>query len=214
MDSPDPVEELRGRSYCEDPGLAGDGENAEEHQMTSNAPGDSGVLGSLRSVDGRGVVRLENSFDAKVDDVWSAITDPARLAQWHARVEGDLRPGGTFRRYVAADDWEGIGRVEACEAPRRLVVTTRESDESWRRGQGVPPFDETLDATLTANGDQTILVVEIGNLPLEPLAFFGVGWQIHFEKLAAYLAGRELGDTTERWDVLVPAYQLLAADLD
>lgn len=181
--------------------------------MTKEAPDGTPILGSLRSVGGRGVVRLEDRFDTDIDDLWSAITDPGRLAQWHARVEGDLRPGGTFRRYVDADDWEGIGRVEACEAPRRLVVTTRESEESWRKGQGVPPFDETLDAALTADGDQTILVVEIGNLPLEPLAFFGVGWQIHFEKLAAYLVGREPGDIEQRWDVLVPAYQVLAADI-
>jgi len=74
--------------------------------------------------------------------------------------------------------------------------------------------DETLDATLTADGNQTILVVEIGNLPLEPLPYFGVGWQLHFEKLAAYLAGSELDDTTARWDVLVPAYQAMAAEID
>ena len=181
--------------------------------MTGNEPGDGVVLGRLRSVDGRGVVRLEDRFDSHIDDLWSAITDPSRLAQWHARVEGDLRPGGAFRRYVDADDWEGTGRVELCEAPRHLVVTTRETEESWRKGQGVPPFDETVDATLTANGEQTILVVEIGNLPLEPLPYFGVGWQIHFEKLAAYLAGRELEDTEARWDVLVPAYQDMAAHI-
>lgn len=181
--------------------------------MTSNTPSDRGALGSLRSVAGRGVVRLEDRFDTDIDDLWSAITEPGRLARWHGKVEGDLRPGGTFRRYVEADDWEGSGRVEVCEAPRRLVVTNRESQESWRKGQGAPPFDATLDATLTADGDQTILVVEIGNLPLEPLAFFGVGWQIHLEKLAAYVVGRELGDTEGRWDVLVPAYQALAADL-
>jgi uncharacterized protein YndB with AHSA1/START domain len=171
------------------------------------------ILGSLRSVGGRGAIRLEDRFDTDIDDLWSAITDPDRLVQWHAKVEGDLRPGGAFRRYVEEADWDGTGRVEVCEAPRRLVVTTRESQESWRKGHGVPPFDETLDATLTANGDQTILLVEIGNFPLEPLAFYGVGWQIHCEKLAAYLAGRELGDTTQCWDVLLPAYQALAADI-
>ena len=182
--------------------------------MTNHASDGSPILGRLRLVDGTGVVRLEDRFNTDIDDLWSAITDPARLVQWHARVDGDLRPGGTFRRFVEVDDWDGTGRVDVCEAPRRLVVTTRESDESWRRGQGLPPFDCTLDATLTADGDQTILVVEVANLPLEPLAFYGVGWQLHFEKLAAYLAGHEVGDNKGRWDVLVPAYQALAVDLD
>ena len=94
------------------------------------------------------------------------------------------------------------------------MVTTRESEQSWRKGQGVPPFDQTLDATLTADGNQTVLVVEIGNLPLEPLTYFGVGWQIHFEKLAAYLAGSAPDDTEARWEVPVPAYQDLAAEMD
>ncbi len=182
--------------------------------MTKNAPDGTSILGSLRSVDGRGVVLLEDRFDTDIDDLWSAITDPGRLAQWHAKVEGDLREGGTFRLFVEADDWEGTGRVEACEAPRRLVVSSRESEQSWRKGQGVPPFDATLDATLTADGNQTVLVVEIGNLPLEPLPYFGVGWQVHFEKLAAYLAGSALGDAERRWEVLVPAYQDLAAEMD
>jgi uncharacterized protein YndB with AHSA1/START domain len=149
--------------------------------VTKNAPDGTRILGGLRSVDGRGAVRLEARFDTNIDELWWAITEPGRLAQWHAKVEGDLRVGGTFRPFVEADDWEGTGRVEACEAPRRLVVATRESEESWRKGQGMPPFDETLDATLAGDGTQTILVVEIGNLPLEPPPDFGVGWQIHFE---------------------------------
>jgi hypothetical protein len=55
--------------------------------------------------------------------------------------------------------------VAACEPPRRLLVTTRETEESWRKGQGAPPFDKTLEVTLTADGDQTILVAEIRGLP-------------------------------------------------
>jgi uncharacterized protein YndB with AHSA1/START domain len=173
----------------------------------------AGIVRSLQSVDGRGVVHLACRYDTGIDDLWSAITDPVRLAQWHARVDGDLRPGGTFRRYVEADGWEGTGRVEACEAPRRLVVTTRESDESWRRGQGAPPFDLHLEASLSPLGNHTMLVLDIEGLPLEPLAYFGVGWQIHMERLAAYLEGRDVGDIEARWDELIPAYQHLAAGI-
>jgi uncharacterized protein YndB with AHSA1/START domain len=43
-------------------------------------------------------------------------------------VEGDLRPGGEFRARFTSG-WEGTGRVEACEPPRRLRVLTWESDE-------------------------------------------------------------------------------------
>jgi uncharacterized protein YndB with AHSA1/START domain len=127
--------------------------------------------------------------------------------------EGDLRPGGEFRFYIEADDIESTGRVEACEPPRRLVVTARETDESYQRGQGVPPFDSVREGTLTADGDQTILVLEIKGMPLDKVAFYGAGWQIHAETLAAHLAGQEPADVEARWEDLVPPYQKLAASL-
>jgi uncharacterized protein YndB with AHSA1/START domain len=181
--------------------------------MTSNTGAGTRLLGSLRSADGTGVVRIEDRYDTDIEDLWSALTDPGRLARWHGQVEGDLRPGGQFRLYIEADDIESTGRIVACEPPRRLLVTTRETDESWRKGNGVPPFDETIEATLTADGDQTILVIEVQGMPLDAVAFYGAGWQIHAENLAAYLAGRERGDTEARWAELVPPYQDLAAKI-
>ena len=50
-------------------------------------------------------------------------------------------------------------------------------------------------------------------MPLDAIAFYGVGWQIHAENLAAYLTGRTHGDTKTRWDDLLPAYQELAASI-
>jgi len=182
--------------------------------MSSNVPGGGRILGSLRSADGVGVVRIEDRYDTAIDDLWAAITKPDRLARWFGQVEGDLRPGGAFRMYLAADDIESAGRVEACEPPRRLRVTNRETDESYRKGQGALPFDATIDATLTPEGDQTILVIEVQGMPLDKIAFYGAGWQIHAENLAAYLAGRERGDTEVRWAELVPPYQDLAANID
>jgi uncharacterized protein YndB with AHSA1/START domain len=181
--------------------------------MTSNARPGVRIIGSLRSADGTGVVRMQDRFDTDIDDVWSALTDPLRLARWIGEVGGDLRPGGQFRLYVEDAGSDATGRVEAYEPPRRLRVTTRETDESYLRGNGVPPYDEVIEATLTADGDQTILVIEVQGMPLDAVAFYGAGWQIHAESLAAYLAGRERGDTEARWGELVPAYQDLAANI-
>ena len=44
--------------------------------------------------DGKGIVRIEDRFDTKIDDLWSALTDPRRLARWIGEVKGGLRPGG------------------------------------------------------------------------------------------------------------------------
>jgi hypothetical protein len=57
--------------------------------MTSNAQGGSGrILGSLRSADGKGAVRMQDHYDTDIDDLWSALTDPRRLARWIGEVEG------------------------------------------------------------------------------------------------------------------------------
>ena len=172
--------------------------------MTGNARPGTRILGSLRSADGTGIVRIEDRYDTDIEDLWSALTDPRRLARWYGQVEGDLRPGGQFRGHLDSSGWDGTGRVEACEPPRRLLVTTRGVDES---------YDEVIEATLTAEGDQTILVIEARGMPMDLIAFYGAGYQIHAEKLAADLAGRERGDTKARWDELVPPYQDLAADI-
>ena len=41
-------------------------------------------------------------------------------------------------------------------------------------------------------------------MPMDKIAFYGVGWQIHAENLATYLAGHELGDIEARWEELKP----------
>src|SRR6266571_1041163 len=116
----------------------------KEHQMTSNARGGGGILGSLRSADGKGIVRMEDRYDTNIDDLWSALTDPGRLARWIGEVEGDLRLGGEFRTHFFASGAKSTGRVEACDPPERLLLSTKHVDES---------YELVIEATLTADGD-------------------------------------------------------------
>jgi uncharacterized protein YndB with AHSA1/START domain len=176
--------------------------------MTGNAHPGTRILGSLRSADGTGAVRMQDRFDTDIDDVWSAVTDPSRLARWYGEIEGDLRLGGEFHARVFASGWEGTGRVEACEPPRRLLLTLRDADP--QPGQ---PGETAIEATLAADGDQTILILEERGMPLDLLAAYGAGIQVHVEDLAAHLAGRERCDAEARWAELFPAYQDLAASV-
>jgi uncharacterized protein YndB with AHSA1/START domain len=164
--------------------------------MTSHGTGVSlGLVGSLRVVDGKAVVRMEDVFDTGIDDLWSAFTDPQRLARWLARVEGDLRLGGQFRASFTSG-WEGPGRVDVCDPPRRLLVTMDQDKD-----------DATvIAAELVPDGGQTRLVVEERGLPLDDAAGHGAGWQAHIEDLAAHLAGRPRADWRARWTELTPAY--------
>jgi len=171
--------------------------------MTGNTRAGDRILGSLRSADGKGIVRMEDRFGTDIDDLWSAVTDPLRLARWIGEVEGKLRLGGEFRARFFASGWEGTGRVEACEPPQRLLVRTWDADQ---------PDGHVIEATLTADADETILVIEERGMPLAQLAAYGAGIQVHVEDLAAHLAGRERVAAT-RWDELLPAYQALAANV-
>jgi len=172
--------------------------------MTSNAPGGRRILGSLRSADNEGVVRMEDRFDTGIDELWSALTDPPRLARWLGEVEGDLHLGGVFRARFYASGWEGTGRVEVCEPPQRLLVVAKGTDEA----------DEgPIEITLTAEGDETIVVWEERGMPEDLLAAYGAGIQIHVEDLADHVAGHERRDSKARFDELFPAYQELAATI-
>ncbi len=171
--------------------------------MTSNAHPGNRILGSLRSADGKGVVRMEDRFDTDIDDVWSALTDPRRLARWLGEFEGDLRLGGQYRARFYASGWEGTGRVEVCEPPRRLLVINAEEDRD----------EHVIEATLAADGDQTTLILEERGMPVNLLAAYGAGIQVHVEDLASHLAGHERCDADARWTELQPAYEELAANV-
>lgn len=172
--------------------------------MTEDTQATTRVVGTMRSLDGTGTgaVRMEDSYDTDIDDLWSALTVPQRLARWIGDVEGDLRLGGEFRARFTSS-WEGLGRVDVCEPPRRLLVTMEPGTQ-----------DETvIEAELVADGEQTHLVIEERGLPVDALPGHGAGWQAHVEDLAAHLAGREPADWRTRWTELSPTYRARAIEL-
>jgi uncharacterized protein YndB with AHSA1/START domain len=150
--------------------------------MTGNAS----VLGSLHSVEGEGVVRMEDRLDTGIDDLWGALTDPGRLAHWYGEVEGELSQGGEFRVRITLAG-ERTGKVEACEPPQRLLLTMRDPDP--QPGQ---PEQTVIEAQLIDEGAQTRLVWETRGLPVNLLPAYGAGIQIHVEHLTDYISGREL----------------------
>jgi uncharacterized protein YndB with AHSA1/START domain len=156
------------------------------------------ILGSMRRIDEkRGAVRVEDVYETDIADLWSAITEPDRLAHWIATVEGDLRVGGTVEMHFTST-WEGPGRIDVCDAPNRLLITTEPGTED----------EAVIEAVLTAEGERTRLVVEERGLPLDVLYLHGAGWQAHVEDLGRYLAGDQ-SKWKRRWEELTPAYQSL-----
>lgn len=166
---------------------------------TSNSPR---ILGSVREENGAGVVHVENVYNTTIDDLWSAITDPTRLARWLVAVEGQLAVGGEFTATFTSG-WEGVGRVDVCRAPHQLQVTTWSDNDA----PGV------IDARLVEESGGTRLIIEENGLPLDTYYYHGSGWQTHIEDLEAYLSGRETSDWGVRARELSPTYRRMAEDL-
>src|SRR3954462_898832 len=63
-------------------------------------------------------VTVSRTYEAPIDDVWDAITNPERIPRWFLPVSGDLRPGGRFQLEGNAG-----GEIRECDPPRRLALT-------------------------------------------------------------------------------------------
>jgi len=131
-------------------------------------------------------VLLRRSYDAEIDDVWSALTDPERVRRWFLPLTGDLRVGGTFNLEGNAG-----GDVLDCEAPRLLRVTF-----------GGPTSIVELRLTSDAERDSgTSTVLELDHsVPLAMSGsaagalYVGPGWDGAVMGLGLFLAGEPIED--------------------
>lgn len=165
--------------------------------------GHASLLGSLQSLDGVGVVRIQDRLAVGIEDLWGALTEPDQLSHWFGEVEGDRSQGSELRVRITLAG-ERLGTVDACEPPRRLVVTMRDPDP--QPGQ---PDRTVIELQLHADGAQTLLIWEERGMPVGLLPAYGTGIQIHVEHLADHISGREPRDVEARWNELFPAYEAL-----
>jgi uncharacterized protein YndB with AHSA1/START domain len=167
------------------------------------------TIATTRALDDtRGAVRVEDVYDTDIEDLWQACTTPERLSRWICTVSGEPHPGGTVE-VVFTSTWSGPVRIDTCDAPHHLLVTTQ------------PGTDEEgeIEVWLTADGPRTRLLVEDRGHPLEELHFHGAGWQVHLEDLARSLTTEGSAHPTgwseqrpaaawhERWTELMPYYR-------
>lgn len=140
-------------------------------------------------------VELTRRYDATVDDVWDAVTDPDRLRRWLKPVTGDLRPGGRY-------DLEGgeHGEILRCEPPRLLRV-------SWLYGPEADAWPGTseVEVVLTAGegGGTDVALTHAASVgdpsfPVYGPGAGGVGWDLHLIALSRYLTD---GESTDHEDL-------------
>ena len=73
------------------------------------------------------VVTVTRTYDASLDDVWDACTNPERIPRWLLPVTGELRLGG---RYQLEGNAGGV--IERCDPPKGFSATWEYGGEvSW-----------------------------------------------------------------------------------
>jgi uncharacterized protein YndB with AHSA1/START domain len=154
-------------------------------------------VGSGRIAAGEGrAVRLRRTYDAPIDDVWDALTNPERIGRWFLPISGDYRLGGRYQ-------FEGNagGEILECERPRRLKVT-------WAYGEMLGEADiSEVEVRLSPSGDQAT-VFELEHTAIVPEdrwaeygpGAVGVGWEMGLLGLALHLRGGSVGDP-EAWQL-------------
>jgi uncharacterized protein YndB with AHSA1/START domain len=131
---------------------------------------------------------LRRTYDATVEDVWDACTDPERIGRWFLPVSGDLKLGGHYQLEGNAG-----GEILRCEPPQLLKV-------SWLFGEG-SGFSE-VELRLTAEDEAERTTVELEHVAVVPPEMWdqfgpgavGVGWDLMMLGLGLHLSGDTIDD--------------------
>jgi uncharacterized protein YndB with AHSA1/START domain len=150
---------------------------------------------------------FERTYEAPIDDVWRAWTEPELLRQWWGpekttieECEVDLRVGGRIRIVMRAGEemgryagtrWPLEGIFTRVEEPHHLVYEAT----SWTEGEEGATIEHVNEVKLSARGDQTIVtlridVTDIGSGVKARLAAYGMKWgyDAQLDKLATLLS--------------------------
>lgn len=133
------------------------------------------------------LLRFARTYPTTADDLWEAVTDPARLSRWFAPVEGEFRLGGHWTARFDDGTFFTAGTVTACDAPRSFSSTWTAREER----------ETTVVVTVTPDGDGAALRLEhdrVGSRDYAP------GWHTYLDLLDLDLAGDLDGIAAFDWD--------------
>jgi uncharacterized protein YndB with AHSA1/START domain len=122
--------------------------------------------------------KITRVYEASVDDLWDACTNPERIPRWFLPVSGDLRAGGRYQLEGNAG-----GTIERCDPPNSFAAT-------WEYGEEVT----WIEVRLTPEDDDRARfeLEHLAHVDNERWAEFGpgatgVGWDLVLAGLGLYL---------------------------
>jgi uncharacterized protein YndB with AHSA1/START domain len=125
-------------------------------------------------------VTVSQVYDADLEDLWDACTNPERIPRWFLPVTGDLRVGGRYQL-----EGNASGEILRCDPPQGF-------DATWEYGDEVSWIELRL--TPESGGRTRFTLEHIAHVDDERWAEFGpgavgVGWDLAVMGLALHLAG-------------------------
>ncbi|GAA3088335.1 SRPBCC family protein [Streptosporangium carneum] len=148
---------------------------------------------------------LSRTFRAPAEDVWAGVTESDRTARWFGPWEGDAAPGRTIKVQMAFEDqapWCEM-RIDACDPPRRLAVSTTDESGSWR-----------MELLLSeANGSTELRLVHHLDTE-EGIGEVGPGWEYYLDMLVAAREGTPTPGFDDYYPSMKPYYEGLPARAD
>lgn len=163
-------------------------------------------LGAFERRDGRIDVRFERFYPRSVDKVWSALTDPARLADWMGTAYVEPHVGGRYELMLDAPR-PMTGHILVWEPPHVLEV-------SWRNAHAP---DSVVRYELSRQEDGARLIFTHKGIPYANSALMLPGWHVFFERLGGVLneaAGQAPPSWREMQAIYVEHYKLNDVTLD
>lgn len=135
-----------------------------------------------------GVTEHEVRIAAAPETVYEFLTDPEKVTRWKGRTARlDPRRGGAYR--VDINDGNiAVGEFVELDPPRRVVFTW-----GWEGSEHVPPGSSTVEVTLTADGDGTILRLVHRDLPAAAVPEHADGWKHFLPRLQVAASGGDPG---------------------
>ncbi len=142
-------------------------------------------------------LELSVRLDAPPGEVFKFLTDAERYVKWQGvKAELDPRPGGVYRVWMDTDT-VARGEYIEVEPPHRVVFTW-----GWEGDERVPPGSSTVELTLAADGDGTILSLRHTGLPDgQAMAMHEEGWRFFTGRLAVAVGGGDAGPTPSQASV-------------
>lgn len=136
------------------------------------------------------VVVREVRIRARPETIWEFFVDPEKVVRWKgvdAQIEA--RPGGARRIDIHGGRDIAAGEHVILEPPRRLVFTW-----GWEGDEQVPPGSSTVEVTLTADGDETVVRLEHRDLPsADQREKHAMGWDHYLGRLGVAATGGDPG---------------------